>query len=172
MCTSARATSAGAGPQARDRSKGTERRAVVCAVLKRFFTRFLVVQSSRAVIPGMTNTPVCIPGPPVCIPASAHMGTPRMRRPRGTSADMTSAPRRRRPHIGGLAHGLAYITPLAGHRDRSALGQGRDAAGDSALLSDTVLLTLYVDRGPVIEPSFRVTILQRGGGWAFIQNGQ
>ena len=106
--------------------------------------------------PGMTNTPVCIPGPPVCIPASAHMGTPRMRRPRGTAADMTSAPRRRRPHIGGLAHGLAYITPLAGHRDRSALGQGRDAAGDSALLSDTVLLTLYVDRGPVIEPSFRV----------------
>ena len=61
-----------------------------------------------------------------------------------------------------------YITPLAGHdRDRSALGQGRDAAGDSALLSDTVLLTLYVDRGPVIEPSFRVTILQRGGGGGF-----
>ena len=69
-----------------------------------------------------------------------------------------------RLHTCGLAHGLAYITPLAGHRDRSALGQGRDAAGDSALLSDTVLLTLYVDRGPVIEPSFRVTILQRGGG--------
>ena len=64
---------------------------------------------------------------------------------------------------------VAYITPLAGHRDRSALGQGRDAAGDSALLSDTVLLTLYVDRGPVIEPSFRVTILQteRRGGLAF-----
>ena len=62
----------------------------------------------------MTIAPVCIPGPPVCIPATTHMGTTCMRRPRVTAADMRPAPRRRRPHTGGCAKRSALSTAYGG----------------------------------------------------------
>ena len=77
-------------------------------------------------------------------------------RPYGNPPYATATWHRRRYEAGAAPTTTAYrwfgpwfglTPPLAGHRDRSALGQGRDTAGDSALLSDTVLLTLYVDIG-------------------------